>query len=60
MTIPELTKYCMDNQDVIFVRAKKNGKWGTYALAELDPDVVEDLIKNWHLENRMPVRILES
>lgn len=60
MTIADLTKYCEDNQDVIFVRAPKNGKWDSYSLSELDPHEVRLRILNWHLDGIIPIRMLES
>jgi hypothetical protein len=56
----EVIRYCHDNLDVIFVRTRKDGKWGSYALRELPEDEVARFIDTWYSEQWLPIRLLES
>ncbi len=55
--LEELTQYCMNYADYIFVREKTNNKWQRVALSELTEEKQTEIITAWWKMGKIPVRL---
>ncbi len=54
----KLLSYCIEYQEKIFVRSFKDGKWGSYSLAELPFKQAIEHILRWNDEGKIPSRLI--
>ncbi len=49
-----IRNYCEKYQKQIFVRAKKDGKWGSFSLDQISKDQRDDMISRWEWDYFYP------